>query len=116
MPEQLHDADETDASTQHLGSIGVSSLVGDESCRDSGGCGSRTEGGTDAADQGLPAAMSRQKELSWWLVSLRTERLQALDDVAHNRIHRDQAILVELSDGDVNGPLIRTERAEAVCR
>jgi hypothetical protein len=59
--------------------------------------------------------MSRQKELSGRLVSLRTERLQALDDVADNRIHR-QAILVELSDGDVNGPLIRPERAETVCR
>jgi hypothetical protein len=56
--------------------------VGDKSGRDSGGFGSGTEGGPYAADQGLPAAMSRQKELSWWLVSLRTERLQALDDVA----------------------------------
>jgi hypothetical protein len=59
--------------------------------------------------------MSRQKEFSRRLVTLRAERLQALDDVADNRTHRDQAILVELSDGDVNGPLIRPERAETVC-
>jgi len=94
----------------------VSSLVGDESGRDSGGGRSGTEGGTNAADQGLPAAMSRQEELSGWLVSLRTEQSQALDDVADKRIHRDEAIPIELSDGDVNGPLIRPERAETVRR
>jgi len=60
MAEQLHDGGKVDAGTQHLGSICVSKLVGDDPGGNSGRGNHITQYGTEAADQRIAAARTGQ--------------------------------------------------------
>ena len=66
------------------------------------------------ADQsGLAVGTGEQMAIKWKWVE-RAEEAQALDEFTDKRVYRDHPFRLQLAEGYVNGPMIRSDVAKAI--
>jgi hypothetical protein len=70
--------------------------------------------GAQLFDQGLLAAGARQQPTIGREGIERAEEAQALDEFTYKRVHRNHSFRLQLAEGHVNGPTIRTDIVKAI--
>jgi len=116
VTEQLHKSRKANSRSQHLRGKCMSKLMWDDGCRDTG-CGSNVdERGAEFNQQDCSIIPARQQPTVWWDRVERTEEAQPVDELTHKRVGRDQTFSVQLSQGNMNSPLLRTHGTQAIER
>ena len=116
VAEQFHYGREAHARAKHFGSVGMSHLVRNDIYRKTDGVADHVQvlakPGKETCLASRPCqqpSIGRQRIQS-------AEEAQAVNEIANEGIDWDHAFGFKLAERDMNGPLIRTGRAQAVIR